>query len=162
MSISEIHTKTLSHALTELDSLASEEYVGFRGHSNVEWRLCSTLSRFTTIAHQSWDMLPDALLSHFMSGLASVGLPSTTMDRRGRLEFGRHYGVPSPLIDFSHSPYVALFFAFNGIRPDPRHPDAEVVVYALRFRDLAHAWARRCAGTDSKMYSEHFNAFLYE
>jgi hypothetical protein len=163
MSTSEIHTKTLSSALTELETLASEEDVGFRGHSSVEWRLCSTLARFATVTSENWDILPDHLLSHFMSSLASVGrLPSIIKDRRSRLEFGRHYGVPSPLIDFSLSPYVAIFFAFNGIRRDYQNEGAEVVIYAVRFKGLAQAWARLSAGRDSTLNARHYNAFLYE
>jgi hypothetical protein len=163
MGISEIHTKTLAEALTSLEELTSNDYVGFRGHSNVDWRLSSPLSRFTTITHENWDILPNHLLSHFMSSLASVGrLPQTKMDRRGRLEYGRHYGVPSPLIDFTFSPYVALFFAFNGVRPDAKNRDAEVVVYALNFQALALVWALHCTRLDQQHFGEHYDAFLYE
>jgi FRG domain len=163
MSIAEVHTKTLAEALTHLEDLASNDYVGFRGHSNVEWRLCSTLSRFTTIARENWDILPDLLLSHFMSALASVGqLPQANMDRRGRLEYGRHYGVPSPLIDFTFSPYVALFFAFNGVRPDANNKDAEVVIYTLNFQALAQAWALSCDSLDIQHSAKHYDAFLHE
>jgi hypothetical protein len=163
MSISEIHTKTFSEALLALENLALEDDVGFRGHSNVDWRLCSTLSRFTTIAHQNWDVLPDMLLSHFMVGLASVGkLPSLMNDRRSRLEFGRHYAVPSPLIDFTLSPYVALFFAFNGVRADPSKKDGEVVVYGIRFQGLAHGWARICSAANLDLYDKYYREFLYE
>ena len=57
------------------------------------------------------------MIDHFIVKLASIGipLPFDKHDRRGRLEFARHYGVPSPLIDFSYSPYVALFFAFKSL-----------------------------------------------
>jgi hypothetical protein len=50
------------------------------------------------------------MIDHFIVNLISIGvtLPFDQDDRRGRLEFARHYGVPSPLIDFSQSPYVAL------------------------------------------------------
>ena len=60
------------------------------------------------------------MLQHFLVNLQLVNysLPFTEDNRRARLEFGRHYGIPSPLIDFSYSPYVATFFAFNGARPD--------------------------------------------
>jgi hypothetical protein len=164
MSISEVHTKTLAEALTSLEALAaSNDDVGFRGHSNAKWRLRSTLARFTTIAHQAWDIVLDDLLSHFMSGLASVGrLPSIGTDRRAWLEYGRHYGVPSPLIDFTFSPYVALFFAFNGIRSDPKNANSEVVIYALDFRGLAHAWAQLCASLNRERYTEEYQAFFRE
>jgi hypothetical protein len=163
MSITEVHAKTLADALTSLEGLAANEYVGFRGHSNITWHLSSTLSRFTTIPHENWSSLPDQLLSHFMSALASVGrLPSTKMDRRGRLEYGRHHGVPSPLIDFTFSPYVALFFAFNGVRPDLQNKDAEVVVYSLNFQALATAWARHSTILHEQDHFKYYSAFLYE
>jgi len=158
VSVSEIHTKTLPEALAELEALASDDSVVFRGHSNVSWRLGSTLARYSTVPHRPWDTLIDELLSHFMNGLASVGqLPSRKMDRRARLEFGRNYGVPSPLIDFTLSPYVALFFAFDGIRPEPTKPDEEVVVYALALTSLAVDWAKRGGSFDSE-----YSSFMYE
>jgi hypothetical protein len=133
-------------AFGTLEDLASKEGVIFRGHSDASWRLCSTLSRFTSIPHEGWDTLIDDLLTHFLEGLASVGQLPTTIDwkdRRSRLEYGRHYGVPSPLIDFTYSPYVATFFAFNGTRQDRDKLDEEVVVYALCTDELALHWASK-------------------
>jgi FRG domain len=66
-------------------------------------------------------------------------------DRRGRLEFARHYGVPSPLIDFSLSPYVALFFAFNGVKPLEAKKGEHAAIYCLNVFELAGVWARQCA-----------------
>jgi hypothetical protein len=39
----------------------------------------------------------------------------------------RHLGFPSPLLDWSRSPYVAAFFAFNG---SPAQHEGEVAVFA--------------------------------
>jgi hypothetical protein len=41
-----------------------------------------------------------------------------------------------PLIDFSISPYVALFFAFNGVRPSQAHSKDYSAVYALIYLNL--------------------------
>jgi hypothetical protein len=67
----------------------------------------------------------------------SCPLPFDKRDRRGRLELARHYGVPSPLIDFSLSPYVALFFAFNGVRPLEAQKGEHAAIYCLNIRALA-------------------------
>lgn len=42
----------------------------------------------------------------------------------------RHNGFPSPLIDWTRSPYVAAFFAFRDIFPEPKQGgDASIFVY---------------------------------
>jgi hypothetical protein len=136
---------TVSDALKMLEDIAfSASDVVFRGHSDPSWRLNSTLSRFiqTNLAEMHLARL-EGMLHQFFGNLRSIGtLPEAADSRRGRLEYGRHYGVPSPLIDFTFSPYVALFFAFNDIN-FRRGQEEEVVVYALDLMQLALAQQRR-------------------
>jgi hypothetical protein len=116
MTIRKIRTKSLSGALSTLEQLAlGNDDVVFRGHSGSDWSVCSTLSRYSVLPHSNWNDGLDEMLVHFLTNLRSVGeLPTEiAKDRRARLEYGRHYGVPSPLIDFSLSPYVALFFCLR-------------------------------------------------
>lgn len=161
MSIREIHARTLGEALGALEDLELAGGVIFRGHSNVCWRLSSTLARWTVIPHEGWSTQIDDLQTQFLEGLASVGQLPTSLDlkdRRSRLEYARHFGVPSPLIDFTYSPYVATFFTFNGTRQDPTKPDDEVVVYALCIDELAFHWASRGRTFDP----EERHRFLHE
>ena len=79
-------------------------------------------------------------LDHFFACLAAIDkVPSRAMSKRTKLEFARHYGVPSPLIDFTRSPYVALWIGFNGVRPwDP----GNVVIYVLDVNGLGILWQK--------------------
>ena len=61
------------------------------------------------------------------------------MKRRTKLEYTRHYGLPSPLIDFSRSPYIALWMAINGMRP---WVSGKAVVYALDINGLGILWQK--------------------
>jgi hypothetical protein len=115
----------------------------FRGHSNSEWRLQSTLERYApdlrtwwqyiraarlvrthveTMSGRRWDDL-DSDWTHKSDALWSDGGPL-----RGYpyLAYLRHHGFPSPLLDWSRSPYVAAFFAF---REPPRSPLVSVYAY---------------------------------
>jgi hypothetical protein len=103
MTIKTINTRTARGVFSTLEQLS--------GHRDLRWRLGSTFSRHRkTPPNRLTTRELDQMIDHFIVNLISIGvtLPFDQDDRRGRLEFARHYGVPSPLIDFSQSPYVAL------------------------------------------------------
>jgi hypothetical protein len=169
MTVKETHVRTADRAFQILEQLSKEGYACFRGHRDARWRLKSTLAQHRKVppnprtTHEI-----DEMIDHFIVNLASIGipLPFDKGDRRGRLEFARHYGVPSPLIDFSLSPYVALFFAFNGVRPLEAKKGEHAAIYCLNVLALAGVWARQCArqldgsisGTE---FNNHHHRFLY-
>lgn len=119
MTIKIINTKTASKFFGVLEELVSKGHI-FRGHRDSKWRLSSTLSRHLRAQYHpstSWDL--DEMIRHFLINLKTIGIDPPYKDdtRRERLELARHHAVPSPLIDFSRSPYIAAFFAFSGVRP---------------------------------------------
>jgi hypothetical protein len=165
MAMKIIETKTAVEAFRELERLAhmDDDFI-FRGHSNSGFRLQSTLQRFTRggfteLAIKSMD----ETLTHFLARLASIDqLPNHPMSRRTKLEYGRHYGLPSPLIDFSHSPFVALWMAFNGIRP---WEDGDSAVYALDIKGLGILWQQftsKADAFDKFRWSERPDLFQHE
>jgi hypothetical protein len=163
MTVTSVRIDTAAEAFQHLETLAlSGRQMIFRGHREEAWRLASTLHRDK---HLQQTHALDNMLSHFIMNLKSVGAhcPFDVEDRRARLEYGRQYGIPSPLIDFSYSPYVAMFFAFNGVRPE--ESSGRAAIYAVDVMSLAFLWARWCApqsDPSGEAFNQTYRRFMME
>jgi hypothetical protein len=111
----------------------------FRGQGGSEWKLETTLERSDTKARKmlfsSYYMLICGRLTPEVKTFAGIEIPDyesswsrKTFSDRGLFQtpdkfpggelyrymaYLRHLGFPSPLLDWSRSPYVAAFFAFR-------------------------------------------------
>jgi len=146
MSIKEEYFEGADTAISFLEKLAldTNNTIVFRGHSNQEHRLVNTWQRHRSIPHENWNTEIDEILTGFKVGLEKLNIESFDNENRFEsLEFARHHGVPTPSLDFSYSPYVALFFAFNGVRLNYENKkDDYSVIYALNINQLASDWAK--------------------
>lgn len=150
MAIETIRAKDANEAFSLLEQIAlNEPEVIFRGHGDESYRLTSTLARHVRAPATTGLAIIDykEMIDHFFACLASVGkLPDRAMTARTKLEYARHYGVPSPLIDFSRSPYIATWMGFTRVRPwDAGH----VVVYALRPNNLGICWQKHLGNPEA-------------
>ena len=125
-------------------ALSEQDYI-FRGQLNPTDQLSTTLHRLTGV--HSDDQVKE-LLRRFEIALAKIEIFPFGKDRANRLdwlEYARHCGVPLPVIDFTYSPYIALFFAFNQMESKATKGDeldSFVSVLALNTRALARGWAK--------------------
>jgi len=110
------------------------EYL-FRGQSNSSWPLTTTLERFTgrlltlreyynilcatkpqveTFTETSWEKIPS--LPDYITKIGDEGLllPGQ-FPAYEYFVYLRHHGFPSPLLDWTRSPYVAAYFAFRNV-----------------------------------------------
>ena len=117
----------------------------YRGHSNKDWRLETSLDRYLTSIQEgredykigNYYHLIRQIIPHIHSlttfRFKKIDLDDLSYDPRSApphyelLSFVRHLGFPSPLLDWSYSPYVAAFFAFRDAEPSQ-----EVAIYALQ------------------------------
>lgn len=109
----------------------------FRGQSNSAWKLETTLERFTdkemslaeyyeiaysekarieTFTGNTWNVMPPDKFGSWIA-IPDVFLHFPTLQGLEYLAYLRHHGYPSPLLDWTASPYIAAFFAFRDVAP---------------------------------------------
>lgn len=121
----------LSHGFIEHNLESWDEYIEFisgtlldfnhyiwRGQADSTWKLESTLSRMIINRNDTKNIqeLSKVHLERFK--YATRGRrgknPSLNMDENDWWALGQHFGLSTPLLDWSKSPFVAAFFAFQS------------------------------------------------
>ncbi|MBX3652407.1 MAG: FRG domain-containing protein [Burkholderiales bacterium] len=124
--------KALRAAFTSLD----QEWMSpllFRGQGNSRWSLSTTLERYTpqsftvqeyfnviygirhkieTFTGTTWELNHESALKW------ASEMPRGIIPGYEYMTFLRHHGFPSPLLDWTESPQIALFFAFRESHPE--------------------------------------------
>jgi hypothetical protein len=122
----------------------------FRGHADAEWPLSSALERFLGIR---WDALnakkfENYSLENFRSKYhIYCGNEHVPQSKLAWLSVMQHYGIPTRLIDFTASPYIALYFALEAYIPQARK---DLAIYALDYSALMESSIKFIQNRDSK------------
>ncbi len=110
----------------------------FRGHSSDKWLLESTLDRkLKEISPEfsndtSYEYIKESLLKKFKystRGLIESNSPKNTLEW---WELGQHFGLWTPLLDWSRSPFVAAYFAISGEKKE----NEDYCVWALSTKTI--------------------------
>jgi len=87
----------------------------YRGQADAEWSLESSFDRTFSRGSKPNDELEQLLLDNFRRECESESELKDLVANKDRLTaLAQHSGVPTRLLDWSDSPYIAAFFAFQG------------------------------------------------
>jgi hypothetical protein len=112
--IEKLTIRTVNHLFSTINDQFTywPDYI-YRGHAQSDWLLEPTLTRvLNQIKYKDKDEL---VLNHFNKFCLDIrgrrGISPKPLTENETWALGQHYGLHTPLLDWSQSPYVALFFA---------------------------------------------------
>lgn len=133
-----IATWSQLHSLIDGSFTHFNTYI-FRGHAQDDWILEPTLTRKLRKNYPNTQEWPSVTKQHLTSfkenirGRCNIDLINTPEDELWAL--GQHHGLYTPLLDWSKSPYVALFFALQ----DACRSESKLrTLWALHAPDIDH------------------------
>jgi hypothetical protein len=135
----------LTRALNELPN-----HFIFRGQANASWSLQSGLER---VLANTWSKdrarkFEEYSLQTFKSKYHIYNeLEHTPTSKLGWLSVMQHYGVPTRLLDFTTSPYIALYFALETYVPSSGN---DFAVYVIDYEAILSRSSDYVKGKDSK------------
>jgi len=150
---------------------ASGREVFFRGQADAEWPLQSKFARVIEklAVKLNWSAQARGLTAqnverelldefkkacHRMSG--SAQLPKELEDEDEFMAFAQHFGLPTRLLDWTRSPFISAFFAFDGNNTASVFPDGhKIAIWAFDWdRFKVYFYCRHYKTTPAEIASE--------
>lgn len=113
--IKTVRLSSLGGIRRQFDRLGESFWV-FRGQSDSSWPLSTSIERAATRRGPSFPDIESGIIDAFKSRAhIHIANPPTPGDDLEWLALMQHHGCPTRLLDFTRSPYVALYFAVEEL-----------------------------------------------
>jgi hypothetical protein len=130
----QVEINSIEELIKQLNSLPN--HFLYRGHANAEWALQSSLERIigTKWSAEEAKRFEEFSLLQFKPKFHLYDHKNVIPDSKlAWLSIMQHYGVPTRLLDFTESPYVALYFALEAYEP---HLSNDFSIFALDYAEI--------------------------
>lgn len=109
-----------------------QEKILFRGQGNADYKLQSTFDRlYYDLSGEEKAKIANDLITRFRKECDGRVIGFSSYASGVILALARHHGLPTRLLDWSISPYIAAFFAFSSAYYDTK-AGSEVAVFAFK------------------------------
>jgi hypothetical protein len=115
----------------------------FRGHERSTWRLRTAFHRTGRASLMKFTAQDVPALHRHLSGLTTHHFNlNDPLEYAAFLNLAQHHGYPTPILDWTHSPFVAAYFAFKDLRRNNLEANQKVRILILDAREWATKYER--------------------
>lgn len=153
----EVEIRSVAELIEQLNNLPN--HFLYRGHANADWPLQSSLER---IIGSKWSageakQFEEDSLVQFQSKFHLYDRENVKPDSKlAWLSIMQHYGVPTRLLDFTESPYVALYFALEAYNPQTC---TDFAIFAFDYTAIMNCSIAHISSEDGAFNETRFSVY---